>query len=92
MRTQEFMRPGVRHVNDLQSESPLPETLWGAASLAENLEWRRASLSGDDITRQSSDAQMQRVRGPGASSGFGCDITKGLLTTLHPRETTETWV
>lgn len=86
------MRPGLRHVNGLQSESPLPEMVWGAASPATNIEWRRASLSGDDITRQNWDAQMQIVRGPRASSGFGCDITKDLLTTLHPRETTETWV
>ena len=31
MRTQEFMRPGVRHVNGLQSENLLPKTLWGMA-------------------------------------------------------------
>lgn len=56
------------------------------------LEWRRVSLSGDDITRQSWNAQSRTLRGPGASRRFGYDITKGLLTILHPRETTETWV
>lgn len=60
----------VRHVNGLQSENPLPKTLWGTAFPGLRiLEWRRASLSGDDITRQRWNAQMQKAEGPQGQRG-----------------------
>lgn len=81
----------VRHVNGLQSENPLPKTLWATAfSGLRILAGRRVSLCGYDISRQGWNAQMGELRGPGARRELGCDITKGLLTTLHPAKTTET--
>lgn len=34
--------------------------------------------------------RCRKPRGPGDRREFGCGITKGLLSTLHPKETTET--
>lgn len=81
----------MRHVNGLQSENPLPKTLWATAfSGLRILAGRRVSLCGYDISRQNWNAQMGELRSPGARRELGCDITKGLLTTLHPAKTTET--
>lgn len=65
--------PGTREARGeacewLQSESPLPGTLRGAASRAENSGVEKGSLSGDDITRQGWNAQS-RAEGPRGQQG-----------------------
>lgn len=83
----------MRPVNGLQSESPRPGRLWGPASPGREL---RGGEGRPCLGLTSPDgAGMHRCRepwGPGARREFDCDITKGLLTALHPREATETRV
>lgn len=78
-------------MNGVQSECLLPETLRGTASLGREF-WSGEGRPCLGMTSPDR-AGMHRCReprGPRARREFGCAVTKGLLTTLHPKETTET--